>query len=734
MKRILVAFFLLFGVVSCSESSQDIRSNPVEASTVEESDSAEKENEEKEETSTASDAGTSTQEESPGIESNDEENSELQNQEQNEAESGEQEETIANASEDIDQVPSEELIENEDEVSAECVQGSIRAPLLENICIDPYSQTEDSDGDGVVNANDYYPGWAAFSSLEDYQSSSCSLGAIPQDLIAGELLSICQDGYKPDSKVTIMMYSEPTLLAELSVDQDGVINEEVRIPLETELGNHSLEILGLDPDGAPKEFTVPIIVGRDTDPPVIQSITFSQENVDISEGGTSIQVTIQASDEKLGIHSIGVSLSGCIKPDDYEPGPDQCNQEQLRCINYGGFFPIRWPMLDFEPQDVEAQLIDGTPNDGTWATTITIPSTMPSCSIGINDLSVCDYTGNCVQWNPDFIDQGQWPPSIDTPTLNIINTNFVEDTEAPELTSLTISDESVDISNGSASITVAFSANDALTGVRATSITFSQSECANPGGFFGVQIAPLSEPWAIEAEIKNGDSTNGIWEAEVTIPDYFAECTFTLNDATVCDNAANCIVYTNNESYIGGVWPPPFPLPELSIINNNYQPDTEDPVLTGLTFSETSIDVTSGAVTIIATIQATDNQTGISGATFTFGACGEIAGPDCPQEAIDCNDSGAYIEIRWPTLDWPGGSLASLTQGNNTNGVWTAEVTIPSYTPSCTVSLQSAAICDNANNCVDYQPIANPNDPEDPFTWPLPVASPTLTIVNDNID
>ena len=592
-----------------------------------------------------------------------------------------------------------------------------------------------------MNVNDYYPGWAAFSSLkdaqsspEDDQSSSCSLGAIPEDLLAGELISICQDGYKPGSTVTIMMYSEPTLLAEFSVDEDGAINEGVRIPLETELGNHSLEITGLDPDGAPKEFTVPIIVGRDTDPPTIQSITFSQESIDISEGGTSIQVAIQASDEKLGIHTIGVSFSGCIKGDDYEPGPNQCNQEQIRCINYGGFFIIRWPMLDFEPQNAEAQLVDGTPNDGIWEASIAIPSTMPSCSIGINDLYICDYTGNCIQWNPDFIDQGQWPPSIDTPTLNIINTNFVEDSEAPELTSLTISSESVDISDASAEITVAFSAKDALTGVHAASITFSQSECANPGGSFGVQIAPLSEPWAIEAEIQSGDSTNGIWEAKVTIPDYLAECTFTLNRATVCDNAANCTVYTNNESYGGGVWPPPFPLPELSIINNNYQPDTEDPVLTGLTFSETTIDVTSGAVTIIATIQATDNQAGIGGATFTFGACGETAGPDCPQEAYDCNDSGAYIEVRWPMLDWPGGSLASLTQGNNTNGTWTAEVTIPSYTPSCTVSLQGAAICDNANNCVDYQPIANPNDPEDPFTWPLPVESPSLTIVNDNID
>ena len=80
------------------------------------------------------------------------------------------------------------------------------------------------------------------------------------------------------------------------------------------------------------------------------------------------------------------------------------------------------------------------------------------------------------------------------------------------------------------------------------------------------------------------------------------------------------------------------------------------------------------------------------------------------------------MEFRWPTLDWPGGVIAQRTSGTNTNGTWQGTVTIPTYTPPCTITFQQGVLCDTAGNCSDW----------DPNT--VPVSTPSIVVTNSNID
>ena len=80
------------------------------------------------------------------------------------------------------------------------------------------------------------------------------------------------------------------------------------------------------------------------------------------------------------------------------------------------------------------------------------------------------------------------------------------------------------------------------------------------------------------------------------------------------------------------------------------------------------------------------------------------------------------MEFRWPTLDWPGGVIAQRISGSNTNGTWQGTVTIPTYTPPCTITFQQGVLCDTAGNCSDW----------DPST--VPVSTPSIVVTNANIE
>lgn len=82
------------------------------------------------------------------------------------------------------------------------------------------------------------------------------------DTIApGSFVDVSADGFGPNTKGTIELTSERRTLAFVTADDEGVVSQRVQIPEDVELGDHTLHVVGVDPDGEPLEVTIAIEVG-----------------------------------------------------------------------------------------------------------------------------------------------------------------------------------------------------------------------------------------------------------------------------------------------------------------------------------------------------------------------------------------------------------------------------------------------------------------------------------------
>ena len=497
---------------------------------------------------------------------------------------------------------------------------------------------------------------------------------VPAVLVPGYGLPISGSGFAPNSLVEIWLYSDPIQLGEFLTDEQGNLSAEIEIPESVPLGDHTLEMEGEDVSGEPVTVSTPVIVGRDTEPPTLSSVSLSTGSIDVSNGERTVTVTVSASDEKLGVNSALFKFSG-----------EECSEE-------GGYLEVRWPYLDW-PGGVIAQKVSGTNNNGTWQATVTVPSYTPSCTIVLTRYVVCDIVGNCIEGDAPEL-------GISQPSLVVTNSNYIPDTEAPTLTGLSFSTNSLDVSSGAKNVTVTVSGTDNRVGITSGLFKFSGSGCSTQGGYLEVRWPYLDWPGGVLAQRVEGTNKDGTWRGTVTIPSYIPPCTIGLDRAVLCDNANNCAEWTSASTQVQ--------TPTLTVANSSYVPDTSPPSITGLSFSTTAVDVSSNSASVTLTINANDAGLGIRAGNFTFGGFG-------------C-DNGGYMEFRWPTLDWPGGVIAQRISGSNTNGTWQGTVTIPTYTPPCTITFQQGVLCDFADNCSDWD------------SSTVPLSTPSIVVSNSNIE
>ena len=111
-----------------------------------------------------------------------------------------------------------------------------------------------------------------------------------------------------------------------------------------------------------------------------------------------------------------------------------------------------------------------------------------------------------------------------------------------------------------------------------------------------------------------------------------------------------------------------------SLADSPPPPDTTPPVLTGISTSVPTVDVSEGPQTIVVTVEATDNASGINRGWVLFRNTGE-------------NRSWA----------WYFAGQFNLTDGSSTDGVWEVEVDVPQYLGPGTWSL-GADLYDNLEN------------------------------------
>lgn len=85
-------------------------------------------------------------------------------------------------------------------------------------------------------------------------------GGLDGDVPPGSFLDLIVGGFDPNSKGTVEITSERRTLAFVTADGDGVITHRVQIPVDLELGEHTLHVVGVDPNGDPLDVTVKLTV------------------------------------------------------------------------------------------------------------------------------------------------------------------------------------------------------------------------------------------------------------------------------------------------------------------------------------------------------------------------------------------------------------------------------------------------------------------------------------------
>jgi hypothetical protein len=114
----------------------------------------------------------------------------------------------------------------------------------------------------------------------------------------GSLITIRGSGFKANSVVTIVMFSEPVELGTADVDSSGDFSAEVVIP-ELEDGEHLIEVSGEDPTGAERKISRTVSVDRVG--PDITSVTVAPLTV---SPGDVFTITIAATDV-TGVEYVG---------------------------------------------------------------------------------------------------------------------------------------------------------------------------------------------------------------------------------------------------------------------------------------------------------------------------------------------------------------------------------------------------------------------------------------------
>ncbi|WP_457025656.1 hypothetical protein [Geodermatophilus sp. SYSU D01119] len=77
---------------------------------------------------------------------------------------------------------------------------------------------------------------------------------------AGRAVTLTGSGYLPDSTVTLVVYSTPTVLGTVVTDGNGAFSTTVTLPSGLASGAHTLVASGVDPAGNPRALALPVTV------------------------------------------------------------------------------------------------------------------------------------------------------------------------------------------------------------------------------------------------------------------------------------------------------------------------------------------------------------------------------------------------------------------------------------------------------------------------------------------
>ena len=243
----------------------------------------------------------------------------------------------------------------------------------------------------------------------------------------------------------------------------------------------------------------------------------------------------------------------------------------------------------------DAQRVSGTPTDGIYESQMTVPQWSAQGTWKVSNLRLIDEAGNHQSLSAsDLAGQG-FPTTFQ-------QTGAGDDTP-PQLTDFSFTPTSIDTSASDQEITVTAHITDDLSGNSGARGVYSFVSFTGPSG------QGYSEAIFTDAQRVSGTPTDGIYESQMTVPQWSAQGTWKVSNLRLIDEAGNHQSLSASD-LAGQGFPTTF--------QQTGAGDDTPPQLTDFSFTPTSIDTSASDQEITVTAHITDDLSGNSGARGVY--------------------------------------------------------------------------------------------------------------------
>ena len=368
----------------------------------------------------------------------------------------------------------------------------------------------------------------------------------------------------------------------------------------------------------------------DITPPTLVSLTFNP-TVDVTAASQNVPITAHVTDDLSGVNFIQVAFVSPVFG---------ASQTQIQFVDLSP--PFNSP--PFLNGNLQGSLpIPRYSENGTWR---------------ITSVFMGDNAGNRKSLSTSDLQAAGIPT-----TLNVTS---IPDTTPPQVTNISLSSSSIDVSSGPQPLTVTLTLTDDVSG-------------ANPNADALFGVVGLRSPSGIQEQILfqgdfsliSGTNLNGSWRATHTIPRYSEAGTWTIDFISLEDNAANFqFLDTPQLSSLGLTT-------TFAVVSSRS--DTTPPTITGFDFTPKLFDTSNGPQAVTVTFNVTDDLSGADLSTadrFCEGV--QFVSPSGGQVNFSC--------------------FLQLTAGTPLNGTWQGSVFFPQYEESGTWKASIFRVKDTADN------------------------------------
>lgn len=242
-----------------------------------------------------------------------------------------------------------------------------------------------------------------------------------------------------------------------------------------------------------------------------------------------------------------------------------------------------------------------------------------------------------------------------------IQATAVPDTDAPRLTAFSISPSSVDVTDADAKVKITYRITDVGSGsLPTTFIAFKKST-----GGRDALVCPVSNPPV------SGTPLDGTFACDYVIPRSSLPGTWSIDGVVVSDRARNLRQYLAPELTAAGY------STNFTVVSRT--PDLAAPVIKELSFTPSSVTVTSAAATVVFTARVSDVGTGVKEVRLQLQSRG--FGPSLGSQGAACQNQ-----------------QMSRTSGNAADGIWQCLVTIPKASAAGPWKVVAISTKDMVNN------------------------------------